>query len=244
MNLLSKNRADNFFRYKWLCDPVFATWIADMLYPYGKTLLDVGCGNGYMFDYYASRFTKIGAIEPSSSIIEEARKKANETNVLLKVGAAEEIPFPNGAFDIVLAKSSLHHFMDVNQGLFEMQRVANNVIAVVEVVAPNNSCIPFLQGLLIQKEKGRKAESVYTAESLKKLMEKLQHKCDVYQHFFDQYIEIDTWLKYSDLSESDKERAMQYILGMDDETKRHMQLHERGTHICMLRRMSLTLVFK
>ena len=59
MNLLSKNRADNFFRYKWLCDPVFATWIADMLYPYGKTLLDVGCGNGYMFDYYASKFTKI-----------------------------------------------------------------------------------------------------------------------------------------------------------------------------------------
>lgn len=244
MNLLSKNRADNFFRYKWLCDPILANWIVDILQPYGKKLLDVGCGNGYMFDYYASRFAKIGAVEPSPSLKDIAQKKADENNILFKVGCAEKIPFANKEFDIVIAKSSLHHFMDVDQGLLEMDRVSNNVIAVVEVVAPNDYCIPFLQGLLIQKEKGRKAESVYTAETLKSVVGKIQHKNDVYQHYFDQYIEIDTWLKYSDLTETEKKKTIQYILETDKETMRYMQFHERGVHICMLRRMCLTFVFK
>lgn len=244
MILISKNRADNFYKYKWLCDPLFATWIVNILRAYGETILDVGCGNGYMFDIYATAFSKIGAIDPSKSLESYIREKAIRNHVLYKLGSAEKIPFDCNEFDIVLAKSSLHHFMDSHKGIHEMVRVAAKAIAIVEVVAPTNECIPFLRSLLTNKEEGRKAESVYTAKMIKDVVSEISDVGDIYQHFFDQYIEIDTWLDYSDLDENEKRTIKHYIFSMDEKTKSNMQFHQREGHYCMLRRMCLTVAFK
>lgn len=244
MILISQTRADNFHRYKWLCDPILGAWIVHMLRPYGKSILDVGCGNGYMFERYAGEFEKIGAIDPSASLEQEIRKNAEKNNVVFKTGCAEHIPFARDEFDVVLAKSSLHHFTDVRQGLREMARVAAHAFAVVEVVAPTDGCLPFLQTLLTRKEEGRAAESVYTAQTLKKTVGETPHISGVYQHFFDQYIEIDTWLEYSDVGEKQKKDIMQTVWNMGERTRLDMQFHNRAGHPCMLRRMCLTLALK
>ena len=48
MNILSDFRAKNILKYYWLCDEIFANWIVQILKPYGKSILDIGCGNGLL----------------------------------------------------------------------------------------------------------------------------------------------------------------------------------------------------
>ena len=65
MNAFSSYRADHFSKYHWLCDTNLAEWIVENLNPYGNSIIDVGCGNGFMLEYYKERFKKIAAIDPN-----------------------------------------------------------------------------------------------------------------------------------------------------------------------------------
>lgn len=243
MNLFSKNRADNFFKYDWLCDPNLANWIINLLSAYGTSILDVGCGNGFMLNFYMKTFNKIAAIEPSDSFVNILNETIKGNNIIYKQANAELIPFPDNSFEIVLAKSSLHHFHDIQQGLSEMQRVSNKIIAVMEVIAPSEECLPFLQKLLVEKEDGRKKSTVYTKDLLRNTIISTIQLKQMNQLLFDQYIDIETWLQYSDLSNERKKNLLNYILSMDSVTANYMQLHKRDNKYMMLRRMCLCIAF-
>lgn len=243
MNIISEVRAKHFSKYKWLCDPLFSQWIVENVSAYGKTILDVGCGNGYMFDYYAKCFEKIAAIDPSSSLLPQIEEKLSQGSITFLSAAAESIPFSDNQYDIVISKSSLHHFEDAAKGLKEMKRVAKNIVAVVEVVAPSEKCMPFLEKIIPQKEVGRTSESIYTIDSLRNLILKNVCPNKLNQTIYDQYIDIDTWIQYSDLSELKKVELYNFIMNIDLETKIAMQLHKRKGRYVMLRRMCLCVAF-
>lgn len=243
MNLISKGRADNFNRYEWLCDSNFGEWIVKILSTYGKTIIDVGCGNGYMFDFYASAFDRVAAIDPSRTFEDQVCDRAKKNKVDFRVAYAEEIPFESKSFDIAISKSSFHHFNNVSLGIDEMARVASKAIAIIEVVAPTSNTIPFLEKLLTEKESGRKQESVYTTETIDKLLMKNNSVLKIYRHYYDQYIDLDTWIKYSDLSSEKKIAIKGYINQMDSTVKNDMQYHMRNGHFSMLRRMYMAVAF-
>lgn len=243
MNFFSKRRADNLSQYNWLCNPVLANWIVDMLKVYGTSILDVGCGNGYMLNFYSDFFDKIAAIEPGDSFKDEIKEKIIGKDVIYKQAYAEEIPFEANSFEIVFAKSSLHHFFDIQQGLAEMRRVSKKVVAIMEVVAPSQECLPFLQNLLMRKEEGRDRTTVYTETSLKNTILKGSQSEQINQLLYDQYIDIETWLQYSDLSIPERKSLLDYILSIDSTTAKCMQLHQRGNRYMMLRRMCLCVAF-
>lgn len=243
MNTLSKNRADNFLKYDWLCNPTLANWIVDMLNVYGNSILDIGCGNGYMLDFYYKKFNKIAVIEPSDSFVNIIKENIAERNIIYKQANAEQIPFQANSFDIVFAKSSLHHFINIQQGLLEMQRVSKKIIAIMEVVAPSKECLPFLQNLLVKKEVGRTETSIFTKSSLIETINDVIQEKQINQIFYDQYLDIETWLQYSDLINTEKEYLLNQILSMDTSTAKYMQLHKRNNHYVMLRRMCLCIVF-
>lgn len=188
-------------------------------------------------------FSKIAAIEPSGSFDSILKETIRGTNIIYKQANAELIPFSDNSFDIVLAKSSLHHFHDIHQGLSEMQRVAKKIIAVMEVIAPSDGCLTFLQKLLMDKEEGRKRATVYTKDSLRDTIINAVHIEQMHQLFFDQYIDIETWLQYSDLSSERKKVLLDYILSRDSTTADYMQLHKRNNKYMMLRRMCLCIAF-
>ena len=86
----------------------------------GKTLLEIGCGDGRLTALLAGKAEAITAIDPDNSRIETARSNIDGVNFL--VGSGEELDFAEETFDIVLFSYSLHH-QDCIKALAEAKRV-------------------------------------------------------------------------------------------------------------------------
>ena len=89
----------------------------------GKTLLEIGCGDGRLTALLAGKADAITAIDPDNSRIETARRNINGVNFL--VGSGEELDFAEETFDIVLFSYSLHH-QDCAKALAEARRAARH----------------------------------------------------------------------------------------------------------------------
>jgi SAM-dependent methyltransferase len=92
------------------------------VYP-GQTGLDVGCGTGGLTYEMAALLgpDKVRAIDPSAPYVEACREKV--WGVEVTEGRAEELPYADGQFDIVLAQLVLSYLEDPLAGVTEMRRV-------------------------------------------------------------------------------------------------------------------------
>jgi SAM-dependent methyltransferase len=90
----------------------------------GQRVLDVGCGPGALTGALAARVGagSVAAVDPSASFVAAVRER--HAGVDVSVAAAEALPFPDGAFDAVLAQLVVHFMADPVAGLREMGRVA------------------------------------------------------------------------------------------------------------------------
>ncbi|MBT6044971.1 class I SAM-dependent methyltransferase [Candidatus Woesearchaeota archaeon] len=79
-------------------------------------LLDVGGGTGISTELFTDNFECI-LIDPSESLIEQG--PANIEKIL---GEAEELPFSDEKFDVIISITSLHH-TDLKQAIEEIARV-------------------------------------------------------------------------------------------------------------------------
>ena len=86
--------------------------------------LDVGCGPGALTRVLVDRLGAgaVAAVDPSEPFVEAARARFPEVDV--RRASAEQLPFPDGAFDVVLAQLVVHFMADPVRGLAEMARVA------------------------------------------------------------------------------------------------------------------------
>jgi SAM-dependent methyltransferase len=89
----------------------------------GLRALDVGCGPGALTAELVDRLgpKAVAAIDPSEQFVEAAR--ARHPGVDVRLGAAEELPFDDDMFDVVLAQLVVHFMADPVAGLREMARV-------------------------------------------------------------------------------------------------------------------------
>ena len=87
-----------------------------------ETLLDVGCGTAFSSDFFKCRFT---GIDPSKSLL----AKCADKNAVLMEASAENIPFPDNSFDIIISVTAIHNFKNIKKGLSEMKRVGKNKFA-------------------------------------------------------------------------------------------------------------------
>jgi ubiquinone/menaquinone biosynthesis C-methylase UbiE len=75
-----------------------------------KRVIDVGCGDGRMALGCAPYASEVVGVDPDPEAIRLARRKARElglTNVRFKVGVAQELPFADGHFDVVILSWAL-----------------------------------------------------------------------------------------------------------------------------------------
>jgi len=75
-----------------------------------KRVIDVGCGDGRMALGCAPYASEVVGVDPDPSAIRLARAKARglgAANVQFKVGVAQELPFPDGHFDVAILSWTL-----------------------------------------------------------------------------------------------------------------------------------------
>jgi ubiquinone/menaquinone biosynthesis C-methylase UbiE len=74
----------------------------------GGRVLDVGCGTGKVARVLAERgLARVWGVDPSAEMLAEARERV-PSSVGLKLGAAERLPFKDGAFDAAVLWTVVH----------------------------------------------------------------------------------------------------------------------------------------
>jgi ubiquinone/menaquinone biosynthesis C-methylase UbiE len=90
------------------------------------TVLDVACGGGIIVCAFAPEVKHATGIDMTPAMLDRARQLAAEkriANVSWDRGDVGSLPYADGAFDIVVTRFSMHHFLDPIGVLREMVRV-------------------------------------------------------------------------------------------------------------------------
>ena len=108
-----------------------------------QTLLDLACGGGIVVCAFAPHVKHATGIDMTPAMLDRARAHAREKgigNVSWDQGDVTSLPYPDGAFDIVTTRFSMHHFLDPLRVLREMVRVCapGGRIVVVDMYASDN----------------------------------------------------------------------------------------------------------
>jgi ubiquinone/menaquinone biosynthesis C-methylase UbiE len=91
----------------------------------GKSVLEVGCGIGLDALEYAKRGARVAAIDLSPICMNLAKTyfSYNNLNGVLKIGNAEQLPYKDNEFDVVVARQILMFTPDPQKAVDEMLRV-------------------------------------------------------------------------------------------------------------------------
>lgn len=113
--------------------------------PGNASVLDVGCGNGFLQYALEQKFGLVTGLDYSEPML-----KVNPCRKKL-LGSAMNLPFDDKSFDIVVASNLLHHLVESDRmcALAEMRRVARSAVISFE---PNRNNPLVLIFSMIKKE--------------------------------------------------------------------------------------------
>ena len=92
----------------------------------GVKILDVATGGGHV----ARRLREHGA-----EVVTCDASPGMQPDV---VAPAENLPFADGSFDVVVSRIAAHHFDDIGEGIAEMARVSNSVLVIQDMLYRND----------------------------------------------------------------------------------------------------------
>ena len=89
----------------------------------GRRILDVGCGSGPLFAALRDRGAIVTGFDSSAGMLELARRRLGDDADLQVADLGRPLPFPDSAFDDVVASLVLHYLEDWSAPLAELRRV-------------------------------------------------------------------------------------------------------------------------
>ena len=89
----------------------------------GQRILDVGCGSGPISAALRDRGATVAGFDSSAKMVELARKRLGPDADLRIANLGQPLPYPDGAFDVVIAALVLHYLRDWTAPLAELRRI-------------------------------------------------------------------------------------------------------------------------
>jgi SAM-dependent methyltransferase len=141
-----------------------------------KTALDVATGGGHVARRLREAGLEVTTVDPAAGM---------EPDV---VAPAEQLPFGDSSFDLVVSRLGAHHFADVRAAVHEMARVAAKSVVVVDNTFGGDA--------LEEAERVRDASHVrcYTVEEWRTFFEDVGLGIDGVR-FLPQRVELEPWLE-------------------------------------------------
>ncbi len=95
------------------------------LVPGDLSVVDVGCGTGYIGRALGRRIGHIIGVDTSQAMLDRAAENLRdvEGDVELRLGAIEQLPLDDEEVDAAFAHMVMHHLSDTRKGIVEMARV-------------------------------------------------------------------------------------------------------------------------
>jgi ubiquinone/menaquinone biosynthesis C-methylase UbiE len=87
-------------------------------------VIDLGCGTGRFSELLAAHFgVQVIGIDPSQTMLDQARRKPTTANVIYRKGSAEALPLPDCCADLAFMSMVYHHLSDPTAVARECHRV-------------------------------------------------------------------------------------------------------------------------
>lgn len=94
--------------------------------PVAESILDVGCGTGYLLHALADRYPdaqRLAGVDAAPQMVEVAQSGAREDRLSFTHGVAERLDYPEDTFDLIVSTTSFDHWSDQQAGLIDCARV-------------------------------------------------------------------------------------------------------------------------
>jgi 2-polyprenyl-6-hydroxyphenyl methylase/3-demethylubiquinone-9 3-methyltransferase len=93
----------------------------------GIKVLDIGCGGGLACEFLAKRGANVSGIDLSLNSIKAAQEHAKKSNLEIdyQCGVAENLPYKDNTFDVVVCFDVLEHVENWEKVICEIYRVLN-----------------------------------------------------------------------------------------------------------------------
>lgn len=128
-----ENGDGNLVSLRYLTNPAKFNYINNVIKSYGKypqkiSVLDVGCGGGYLAEELAKTGIEVTGLDPSSTSIKAAKAHAKQENIAIKYvkGFGEKLPFESNSFQFVCCCDVLEHVEESTLIIKEISRVLKN----------------------------------------------------------------------------------------------------------------------
>jgi 2-polyprenyl-6-hydroxyphenyl methylase/3-demethylubiquinone-9 3-methyltransferase len=111
-------RAESRLRNPWLAQEITSA--------FGQrscTVLDIGCGGGFLANYLAPLGHRVTGIDASTDALRVAALHDRTGRVYYQEGDALQLPFADASFDVVCAMDFLEHVENPDQAILEAARV-------------------------------------------------------------------------------------------------------------------------
>jgi ubiquinone/menaquinone biosynthesis C-methylase UbiE len=133
----------------YYCRPAVLDLAGDVA---GRRVLDAGCGSGPLSAALRDRGAVVAGFDSSAKMLELARRRLGDDADLRVADLDRPLPYPDGAFDDVIACLVLHYLQDWTAPLAELRRVLTPGGRLIVAVDH-----PFAIALM-QREAGRKPD--------------------------------------------------------------------------------------